>query len=52
MGKERKDIWFPPMRYEPITEKPSCCVPAVLQMVLKRRGLPCMTQDEIGWTWD
>lgn len=37
------------MRYDPITEKPYCCVPAVLQMILKRRGLPFMTQDEIGW---
>ena len=37
------------MRYEPITEKPYCCVPAVLQMILVRRGIPCISQDEIGW---
>lgn len=37
------------MRYNPISEKPYCCVPAVLQMILARRGLPCMSQDEIGW---
>ena len=37
------------MRYDPITEKPFCCVPAVLQMILTRRGLPCMSQGEIGW---
>ena len=37
------------MRYDPITEKPYCCVPAVLQMILTRRGLPCTTQDDIGW---
>jgi hypothetical protein len=37
------------MRYDPITEKPYCCVPAVLHMILARRGLTCMSQDEIGW---
>jgi hypothetical protein len=37
------------MRYDPVTEKPYCCVPAVLQMIQARRNLPCMTQDEIGW---
>lgn len=37
------------MRYDPITEKPFCCVPAVLQMIQLRRGLRSMTQDEIGW---
>ena len=37
------------MRYDPIVEKPYGCVPAVLQMILARRGLPCMSQDEIGW---
>lgn len=37
------------MRYEPITEKPYCCVPAVIQMILARRGLACRSQDEIGW---
>lgn len=37
------------MRYDPITEKPYCCVPAVLQMIQARRGLRSMSQDEIGW---
>ena len=37
------------MRYDPITEKPYCCVPAVLQMIQARRGLPVLSQDEIGW---
>ena len=37
------------MRYDPITEKPYCCVPAVLQMIMARRGLPCKSQEEIGW---
>lgn len=37
------------MRYTPISEKPYCCVPAVLQMIQARRGLPIISQDEIGW---
>ena len=37
------------MRYDHITEKPYCCVPAVLQMIQERRGLISMSQDEIGW---
>ena len=37
------------MRYDHITEKPHCCVPAVLQMIQARRGLSIMSQDEIGW---
>ena len=37
------------MRYDHITEKPYCCVPAVLQMIQARRGLSSMSQDEIGW---
>lgn len=36
-------------KYEPITEKEYCCVPAVLQMVQERRGLPSLSQDEIGF---
>jgi len=35
--------------YFPVTEKPYCCVPAVLQMVLKRRGLKYQSQEEIGY---
>lgn len=37
------------MKYNPITEKPYCCLPAVLQMIQSRRGLPIKSQDEIGW---
>ena len=37
------------MRYDPIIEKPYCCIPAVLQMIQVRRGFRSMTQDEIGW---
>lgn len=32
-----------------MTEKPYCCVPAVLQMILKRRRLKNLSQEEIGW---
>jgi hypothetical protein len=32
-----------------IYEKPYCCVPAVLQMVLRRRGLKYQSQEEIGY---
>jgi hypothetical protein len=35
--------------YTPVTELPYCCVPAVLQMILKRRGLPYPSQAEIGY---
>jgi hypothetical protein len=37
------------MRYDPITEKPYCCVPAVLQMIQARRGIRSMSQEDIGW---
>ena len=36
-------------RYNPITEKEYCCVPAVLQMIQERRGLEFNSQDEIGY---
>lgn len=35
--------------YFPVTEKPYCCVPAVLQMILKRRGLKYQSQEKIGY---
>jgi hypothetical protein len=35
--------------YIPVNEMPYCCVPAVLQMILKRRGLPYHSQDDIGY---
>ena len=41
--------YYGKMRYDPITEKPYCCVPAVLQMIQARRGLPSISQDDIGW---
>jgi hypothetical protein len=36
-------------RYNPKTEKPYCCVPAVLQMIQERRSLQFASQDEIGY---
>jgi len=35
--------------YDPISEWPYCCVPAVLQMILQRRGLPYDSQEDIGY---
>ena len=35
--------------YTPVTEKPYCCIPAALQMILKRRGLQYQSQEEIGY---
>lgn len=37
------------MRYIHISQKPYCCVPACMQMVLRRRGLPTPTQSNIGY---
>jgi hypothetical protein len=36
-------------KYIPKTEKPYCCVPAVLQMIQERRSLGFASQDEIGY---
>lgn len=35
-------------RYTPFVQQPYCCVPACLQMVLYRRGIPLLSQEEIG----
>jgi len=35
-------------KYNAITEKEYCCVPAVLQMIQERKGLRLFTQDIIG----
>jgi hypothetical protein len=35
--------------YISVTEMPYCCVPAVLQMILKRRGLKYRSQEDIGY---
>ena len=32
-----------------MTELPYCCVPAVIQMILKRRRLPYASQEDIGY---
>ena len=34
--------------YKLIVEKPYCCVPATIQMILARRGLSYESQDDIG----
>lgn len=35
--------------YHPVKEKPYCCVPAVLQMILRRKQLDVPSQEEIGY---
>ncbi len=39
----RKDI------YKPITQKPYCCVPACVSMILNRRKIKHGSQEEIGY---
>jgi len=36
-------------KYIPITQQSYCCVPACMQMVLLRRKIPLLSQEEIGW---
>jgi Peptidase_C39 like family len=35
-------------RYIPFTQQPYCCVPACLQMVMYRRGIPLLPQEDIA----
>lgn len=35
--------------YDPITQKPYCCVPACLLMILERREIDHESQEEIGY---
>lgn len=37
------------MKYSIIKQQPYCCVPACIQMILKRRKLPIYTQKTIGY---
>jgi hypothetical protein len=37
------------MRYLPFVQQPYCCVPASIQMILHRRGLKVLAQEEIGY---
>lgn len=37
------------MRYELVQQKPYCCGPACLQMILRSRGIEPASQEEIGW---
>lgn len=36
-------------RYIPITQQPYCCVPACIQMILIKRKLTLISQEEIWW---
>lgn len=36
-------------RYVPFNNPPSCCVPACVQMVMYRRGIPLLPAEEIGY---
>ncbi len=36
-------------RYIPFSQQPYCCVPANLQMILYRRNLPLLSQEDIGY---
>ena len=35
--------------YQPISQKPYCCVPASLSMILNRRGIRHENQEKIGY---
>jgi len=37
------------MKYSHIPQKPYCCVPACVQMILQRRDLPILSQDIIAY---
>lgn len=36
-------------KYILLTQQPYCCVPACLQMILLKRGLPLISQEDIGY---
>lgn len=36
-------------KYIPFTQQPYCCVPTCVQMVMYRRGLPLIEQEEIAY---
>lgn len=37
------------MKYTHISQKPFCCIPACIQMILQRRKLPTLSQSDIGY---
>lgn len=37
------------IRYKHVAQKPYCCVPACVQMLLRRRKLPMLSQSDIGY---
>ncbi len=36
-------------RYIPLTQQPYCCVPTTIQMILLRKNLPLLSQENIGY---
>ena len=36
-------------KYIPLTQQPYCCVPTCIQMILLRRNIPLLSQEEIGY---
>src|SRR5690348_16786908 len=38
-------------RYIPFTQQPYCCVGACLQMVMYRRGIPLLPQEDISYAF-
>src|SRR4051794_40060347 len=36
-------------RYVPFVQQPYCCVPASLHMVMYRRSMPLVAQEELGY---
>ena len=36
-------------RYIPMTQQPSCCVPTCLSMIMYKRGIPLIAQEELGY---
>ena len=41
--------YFGPMKYTHISQKPYCCVPACVQMILRRRKMPIFGQTDIAY---
>lgn len=36
-------------RYIPMTQQPSCCVPTCLSIIMYKRGIPLLSQEELGY---
>jgi len=44
-----KEITPKNSRYIPFTQQPSCCVPACISMIMYKRGIPLIPQEELGY---